>query len=407
MERKCFVVGCVLIWSVFFAVSCIWAADVRGVSDTKIKLGCLVALSGPAQYAGRPVAEGVKDYTAWINDLGGIHGRQIELIVEDNGILPTPTLAAAKKVIYRDEVFAIPFNLGSAGTSAILPLCAENEVVLLPHGANIRFATGKNKWVFVASTIQYSTGQRAVEYILEQNPKAKIGVIYQDDEFGLELLAGSRDAAKYMNTKLVHEAPYATGTLEFGPHMAAMRKAGVDFLLAWTYLPQAAAILKEKAKMGWDVPVLGDNTTPVPLLFKLVDKLADGYLAVSDIAPIGTDVPGTKLVKDVNRKFGDPAKTINDPVYADYLHMLGWMHMAAMVEGLRNAGRELTPEALIKGMESIKDLDMKGIAPNLSFGPKKRAGSYSSMILRADASNRKFVVVDPFKEPKTPINFPD
>ena len=186
-----------LAWALILGVmtSAAWAKEVRGVSDDEIRLACLVDLSGPGKYGGPPIADAFTDYVAWINDTGGIHGRKIKLIVEDNGILPNTTMNAAKKVILKDEVFAIGFNLGSAGSSAILPLCEENQVVLMPHGANKDFYHPGNEWVFVPHTVQYSMACRAVEYILGQDPKARIGVIYQDDGFGREGLEGARAAA--------------------------------------------------------------------------------------------------------------------------------------------------------------------------------------------------------------------
>ena len=170
-------------WSVVLAVVlCLsvgsaWAAAVRGVTDKEIKLACLVDLSGPGKYSGPPIADAFRDYVAWVNDTGGINGRKINLIVEDNGILPTTTMNAAKKVILKDEVLAIAFNLGSAGSSAILPLCEENQVVLMPHGANKEFYSPGNKWVFVPHTVQFSMASRTVKYSLGKNKEALIGMI--------------------------------------------------------------------------------------------------------------------------------------------------------------------------------------------------------------------------------------
>jgi branched-chain amino acid transport system substrate-binding protein len=391
-----------LVGSVFLAGTGVWGAEVRGVTDKTIKLACLIDLSGPGKYGGPPIGDAFKDYVAWVNDTGGIHGRTIDLIVEDNGILPTPTMTAARKVIFKDEVLAIGFNLGSAGTSAILPLCEENQVVLMPHGANKRFYSPGNKWVFVPHTVQFSMASRAVEYVLKKTPKARIGIIYQDDDFGLEGLDGARSAAAFMTAQLVKEAPYKVGTIDFAPQMMAMKEAKVDYLLLWTYLPQSAAIIKERAKMGWDVPLLSNNTTGVPPLFGLVGDLAEGYMLVTPYAPLHIDVPGMKTVREVNKKYGNPEKTLANPMYPDYLYLAAWGYISAMVEGLKKAGRDLNPDSLVKGLESIKNYDMGGICPNLTFGPKQHVSSFSSLILRADAKNKRFVIIDSITEPKTP-----
>jgi len=380
----------------------VWAGDVRGVTDTEIKLACLVDLSGPGKYGGPPIAEAFKDCVAWVNDTGGVHGRKINLVVEDNGILPNTTMQAAKKVLLKDEVFAIAFNLGSAGSSAILPLCEENQAVLMPHGANRQFFRPGNKWVFVPHTVQYSMACRAVEYVLGKSPNAKIGIIYQDDGFGREGLEGARAAAAFLKSDLKAEAPYKTGTIDFTPHMNAMKEAGVDHILLWTYLPQSAAVIKEKAKMGWDVTLISNNTTGVPPLFALVGEQAEGYLLVTPYAPAHTDAAGIRRVKELNRKYGDPDKTLNNPMYPDYLYLAGWGYIESMVEGLKKAGKDLTPDALVKGLESIRNYDMGGMCPNITFGPERHVSSFSSLVLKADGKSKRFEIVDGFKEPKTP-----
>jgi len=401
MKKRTVFLGFLLAGTLSLIVTSASVAEVRGVTDTEIKIACLVDLSGPGKYGGPPIADAFKDYVSWANDKGGIHGRKISLIVEDNGILPNTTMNAAKKVILKDGVFAIGFNLGSAGSSAILPLCEENQVVLMPHGANKEFYSPGNPWVFVPHTVQYDMAARGVEYVLEKNPKARIGMIYQDDAFGREGLEGARAAARFMRSRIDAEAPYKTGTIDFTPHMSAMKEAKVDWIVLWTYLPQSAAVIKEKVKMGWEVNLISNNTTGVPPLFALVGESADGYLLVTPYAPGHMDLPGVKRVKEITKKYGNYEKTIGNPMYPDYLYLAGWGYIEAMGEGLKKAGKNLTPDTFVKGLESVKDHDMGGLCPNITFGPKRHVSSFSSLILRADGKKKQFVIADSIKEPKS------
>jgi branched-chain amino acid transport system substrate-binding protein len=375
-----------------------WAKGVRGVTDTEVKIACLTDFSGPGKFAGPPISMGFQTFIRYINAQGSIHGRKIRLVVEDNGILPNTTIAATKKVILKDEVFAIGFNLGSAGTSAIIPLCEENKVVLMPHGANKKFYHPGNKWVFVPYSTQFNMGARAAEYVLEKDPKARIGIIYQDDAFGRDGLEGARTAAKFMKTKLVKEAPYKIGTVDMSPQMRMMKEANVDWILLWTYIPQTGAVLKIRAKMGWDVKLIGNNTTAYRLVFPLVKQLAEGYMCVTPYVP-WEDV--SDKVRGIIKKYSDYDKVATPPFPAP-MYLAAWSYAQAMVEGIKNAGRNLTPDSLIKGIESIKDMDTMGLCPKMSFGPKKHAGYFSSLVLRADAKNMRFVVESPIKVPKSP-----
>jgi branched-chain amino acid transport system substrate-binding protein len=381
-----------------FSMSSAWAAEVRGVTDTEVKIALLVDFSGPGKFAGPPISMGAKTYVDYVNAQGPIHGRKIKLIVEDNGIFPNTTLAAAKKVIFKDEIFAIGFNLGSSGSSAIIPLVEENKVVLMPHGANKRFYSPGNKWVFVPYSTQYNMASRAVDYILSQNRKARMGIIYQDDDFGRDGLNGARDAAKFHGTKLVKAAPYKMGTIDMSPQVRMMKEANVDYILCWTYIPQTASILKETKMMGWDVTLIGNNTTAYRLMFPIAKQLAEGYLAVTPFAP-WEDV--TPKVKDIIRKYSD-FPTVDKAPFPAPMFLASWVYFAAMIEGIKNAGRNLTPETLIKGIESIDQLKMDGMCPDMSFSPKRHVGYFSSRVLKADAKNMRFHEVAPIADPKAP-----
>ncbi|MCP4682116.1 MAG: ABC transporter substrate-binding protein, partial [Desulfobacterales bacterium] len=220
------------------------------------------------------------------------------------------------------------------------------------------------------------------------------------DGFGREGLEGATAAAASMKSKLVKTAPYKMGTMDFTPHMNALKEANVDHIVLWTYLPQSAAIIKQKVKMGWDVTLVSNNTTGVPPLFALAGENADGYLLVTPYAPGYMDLQGIKRVKAINKKYGNPEKTLDNPMYPDYLYLAGWGYIEALAEGLRKAGKNLTPKTLIKGLESVKDYDMGGMCPNITFGKDRHVSSFSSLILRADGKQKKFVIEDPLKEPK-------
>jgi branched-chain amino acid transport system substrate-binding protein len=380
------------------------AGEIRGVTDTEIKLGALSDFSGPGKVAGPPLKDSFTDYVAYINDTGGIHGRKIKLIVEDNGIFPNTTMKAARKLIFQDEIFALPYNLGSSGTAAIVPLIEENKVVLMPHGANKKFYDPGSKWVFVPHTVQFHMACRAVDYILGKNPKARIGVIYQDDAFGREGLEGARATAEFMGTKIVKEAPYKMGAIDMSPHMGSMKEAKVDYIVMWSYLPQIAAAIKQKVKMGWDVPIMGNNTNYHPALFALVGENADGFMLSVPCVPSHVDLPGVRKVIEITKKYGNYEETLGNPMYPHYMYMVDMVYAMAMVEGLKNAGRNLTPDTLVEGLEKIKDLDMGGMVPNLTFGPKRHVSSFSSGILIADGKKKRFEILDPIKAPKLPID---
>jgi branched-chain amino acid transport system substrate-binding protein len=241
-------------------------------------------------------------------------------------------------------------------------------------------------------------GARAVEYILSKNPKARMGMIYQDDDFGRDGLNGARAAAKFLNTKLVKEAPYKIGTVDMSPQTRMMKEANVDYILMWTYMPQTGAVMKEVKKLGWNVKMIGNNTNAYRLLFALVGDLVDNFLCVTPLAPWEDISPE---VKNIFKKYGVFEKVDKFP-YLSAMTLATFMYGGAMVEGIRKAGRNLTPETLVKGLESVKDLDIFGMAPKFTFTPKRHVAYFSSRVLRADAKQKRWVIEAPATPLKTP-----
>ena len=154
--------------------------------------------------------------------------------------------------------------------------------------------------------------------------------------------------------------------------------------------------------MGWDVPLISNNTTGVPPLFALVKEHAQGYMLVTPYAPGYMDLPGINRVKAITKKYGNYEKTLGNPMYPDYLYLAGWGYIEAMGEGLKRAGRNLTPDTLVKGLESIDNYDMGGMCPNITFGPNRHVSSFSSLVLKADAKKMRFVIEDRIREARTP-----
>ena len=177
------------------------AGKVRGVTDTEIKIGILTDMSSVAAFAGTAMGQAFKDYFAYINDTGGIHGRKIKIIVEDNGYFPKTTIPAAKKLIMKDKVFAIPFCLGSSSAWSIYPMIKKERVPFLPLGADYTFYNPVKKLVFLPWPTYYNQAAHGIDWVLENNPNARIGVIYQDDAFGRDTLHGATNAMKFYEKK--------------------------------------------------------------------------------------------------------------------------------------------------------------------------------------------------------------
>ena len=176
--------------------------DVPGVTDDRILVGMTNDLTGPLAFIGQQSSAGARLYLQHINEQGGVHGRRIELLVEDDGYQPARTVAAFRKLLDRDRVFCFVGNMGSSTTMATLPLVERERVpVVMPLNYNSRMSTPHKRYIFALDPNYPIQSWIMVKYIAEVEKKQgeaespRLAVIYQDDDYGRDGLQGLRAAA--------------------------------------------------------------------------------------------------------------------------------------------------------------------------------------------------------------------
>ena len=155
----------------------VWAED--GVTSSEIKIGTTTDLSGPIAFMGKGVTDGAKLYFQYINDQGGIYGRKINFLIEDDGYQPPRAVQGAKKLITRDKIFCMFLNLGSAQVNAMYPLMeADGIPIVAPATQNQDMGVPPRKYLFLADTHYTAQGKLALEYIVETMgvKKPKVGL---------------------------------------------------------------------------------------------------------------------------------------------------------------------------------------------------------------------------------------
>jgi branched-chain amino acid transport system substrate-binding protein len=362
-----------------------------GVTDTEIKIGGVVDLSGPIAFMGKGVSRGAATYFKYINDQGGVHGRKINYLVEDDGYSPPKAVAAAKKLIDRDEVFCIFGVLGSAQSLAMYPLLEKARVPLVqPATQNSHIADPPKKYLFLADPNYVTQAKLGIEYALNElkMKSPKVGMIYQDDEPGHDYRDGVKVACNHYKLDLVADVPYKRGTVDFSSHVAKLKEAGADVVMMWTLVREPAGILKEGAKVEYK-PVW---ITATPSTDNMVLELA-GDAVFSGKGFYGTMIlyefrpdypPAAEMLKIWPKYNGDQKTTFYD--------WYGWGSGKIMVEGLKRAGANPTREGLIKAFETFVDFQTDVFGP-ITWTPSKRYG------------NQQCIIVAPKKNPQGPATW--
>ena len=324
-------------------------------TDTEIVLGSHLDLSGPTA-AGMPMLRNAMQMRIdEANEAGGVHGRKLRLVVEDNALQPQQAVRAVQKFINQDKVFAIVNAFGSGPNAAVVKAATDAGVVYYaPWGASseIRRISGNSPLLLTTVQNYDSTTATGVSWALKNWGSKKVGFIFQEGALGELVRRGLKTALDAYGLQLAAEAGYKPGDIDFSSQVARMKAAGVDLIVAATVVRETVAVGAEVKKLGWnDVKVLttlAGRSTIVAVLGKGAVEGMYGIggwkLNYADSAP-----PEAKKVMDAyKKKFNvDPDENaLNAYSYTDWF-----------VKGLQAAGRNLTADGFVKAIGTVSQED--------------------------------------------------
>ncbi|MBL8344932.1 MAG: ABC transporter substrate-binding protein, partial [Rubrivivax sp.] len=230
------------------------AARAGGVTDAEIVIGSHLDLSGPTA-AGMPMLRNAMQLRIdEANAAGGVHGRKLRLVVEDNGSQPQQAVRAVSKLIKSDDVFALLNGFGSGPNAATVKAAADAGVVVFaPWGASaiIQKVGGQSPLVFTTVQNYDSTTATGLAWAIKAWNAKKVGVIYQEGPFGDLVRAGMNQALKPSGLTVAAEAAYKVGDIDFSSQVARMKAADVDLILAGTVVRETIGVMAEVKKLGW------------------------------------------------------------------------------------------------------------------------------------------------------------
>ena len=348
-----------------------------GVSDNQVLVGAILDQTGRMAFLGKEIHYGANLYFRYINEKGGVYGRKIELLLEDDMGQAPRTLAALKKLVERDKIFCMFTTVGQASTDAVVPYLEEKKIPLVcPFSQNSGLAHPPKRYIFQATVNTEIQGRLIIDFIANQlkKSKAKIGTLVQADLYGQDLMKGLTRQAKKYGIQFVAVEKFKPGAVDFSPQLQRLRSAGVEILVMVGVVREPAAVLKEVKNMGWPVQVIGPSATSSSSVLKLAGEASEGFISMSITDLLTSDRPGVKLYKELIHK-DDPKHRMG------FFSQAGFESAMVFVEGLRLAGKDLSRENLVKGLEKMKDFNAMG--ESLTFGPNDREGGTSAFFLKA------------------------
>jgi branched-chain amino acid transport system substrate-binding protein len=351
------------------------AAEQQGVTKTEIVVGTIQDLSGPLAGYGKQARNGMQLRIDELNEQGGVHGRQIKLLVEDSGYDPKKAVLAAQKLVNQDKIFIMAGHLGTAQNNAAMPIQFEKKVVnFMPLTAAREMYEAPNELKYALLSSYYDQMRVTLPKMVADKNVKKICIIYQDDEFGLEVLRGSEAGLKTVNMELTEKTSFKRGATDFSSQVAKMKASGCELVVLGTIIRETIGTVAEARKNGFNPVFFASVAAYTDLIHKLGGKAMDGIYATMVVQNPYTDEASQPIRFWANKyktKFNeDPA------VFSAY----GYTMIDIMIQAAQKAGPQLTTESFVKAMNGLTvPSDFFG-TPKLTFTATKRLGSELSRL---------------------------
>jgi branched-chain amino acid transport system substrate-binding protein len=365
-----------LLATALLAATALAQKDTRGVTATEIVLGMHTDLSGPAATYGVSSSNAVKMRFDEVNDKGGLHGRKIKLIVEDTQYQVPRAVQAGTKLINRDRIFAMVAPLGTPMNNALFKDQFEAGVPnLFPLSAARSMYEPFHKLKFYGAASYVDQMKAGINYFVTKKGKKALCAMYQDTDFGKEVLDGVHLQAEKLKVKLVETVTHKPTDQDFTAQITKLKGAGCDLVALGTIVRDSIVPYATARKIGWtDVDFLGAASS-----YDLVVAAAQGGVTEGFYAMGLTDMPYRDTLSPPAQAWFDRYKDrykIEPNIGAVY----GQVAADLTVTALEKAGKDLTTDSFIKAMESIKGYKDIFNGPEVSFGPDKHQGANSSFL---------------------------
>ncbi|KIU44568.1 MULTISPECIES: ABC transporter substrate-binding protein [Bradyrhizobium] len=378
--------------SLLLTTACLVAGPARaadpGITDTEILIGDVEPLTGPPALLGVAASLGHRIAIAEANAAGGINGRKIKYVLEDDGYVTARTIQGVKKVIDVDKVFAMIGISGSGQSIAVMPVLEKSGIPTVIDVAPVKHLwEPPRKNVFVVGQSYEEGIVHLVNFLADKNPGKKWGLITQDDDYGIAVRDGFDSVVKAKKLNVVYSGNYKKGQQDFSSDMLQLKESGAEVFLAGGIIAENIAMMKEIEKLGIK-PATGifwpGRVEPV---LKLMGPAGDGIYAVDYVEPFASPA---------GKAFLEKAKTLVSEAEFKGINrytMTGYAAAKVLIAAIERCGKQPTWACTISELEKTRNVETGVMAP-ISFGPGVRFSNQKLQIMQADTATLSFKPVD-------------
>jgi len=360
-----------------------------GVTDKEIVIGTSTDLSGVTVEWGVNNTNAIRMAFEEQNAKGGINGRTIKYIVEDSQYQVPRHVQAVNKLLNRDNVFLMLANGGTPMNNATMPTQIEKNV---PNAFPLTSARSMyeplHKLKFGLASSYYDQIRAGLKYFVDNKGKKNVCAASQDTDFGRDVMDGVRDQLKASQGKatLVAETLHKPTDTDFSAAVAKLRDAKCDLIVLGTIVRDTLQFVSAARKVGWDVDMLGQAAIYDSAVAEVAGGVTEGVYTMTPVLFVAADDPRPEVkafADNFKKKYGHAP---------NFAAQIGYTAAQVTIAGLANAGKDLTVDSFVNGLETMTPYkDIFG-SPAMSFSKQKHQGSNESFL--AQVRKGKWVAVD-------------
>ncbi|MDY6968193.1 MAG: ABC transporter substrate-binding protein [Spirochaetota bacterium] len=374
----------------------VYAKKARGVSKDTIKIGVIIDLTGPTSNIGVVMVEAYKNYTRYINDEGGIYGRKLKIIIEDDRYSIPAGISAFKKLVFKDQTLAIlgPISIGE--TKVLFRHIAKNKIPTLPWAPDRSIMNPYKRYIFPTNGFYDNEWGVIYDHIINtlKPKKLKLAMATVDVESGKVVIDSAKDWAKFYGQKL-HLETLPISAIDVTSQILGMKRARVTHVLAHHVAPGIATVLKDMKKFGFNLPLFGLSASCTEDILRIAGDASKNYVGASPYSSWYEESPGMAKLRKISMKYNPDA----EKAYRIKSYSMGWVVAEILLEGLRRAGKNVNGEKLVTALETIKDFDTKGICGLITYTPQMHYGLKFNKLFRADPKSNRLIPITKWKLP--------
>ncbi|SKC48092.1 ABC transporter substrate-binding protein [Maledivibacter halophilus] len=369
----------ILIASIFLSACGESVETAQGVTEKTVKVGNSIATSGPLAPVGVPFKAGIEAYFKMINEAGGVNGRIVEYVHQDDEFNPEKGKAALDRMINDEKVFAIVGHFGTPIVGATLNDIKEAGIpaIYFATGTGILYnenATGNDRVIYPVQPVYPMEGRIIAAWAKGEFKASKIGVIYTNDDAGKDLLAGIKKESESIGGIAIVEQQVPPGAENVSAAVTKLKDEDVDVVAIAAIQGTFPQIAKELAKQGMDKPAI---TTYVNCDERMTEAVKDDVTGKFEIYGNSWVDMNKPAIEDYRKWIQE---TSNEDLSSNAYAMTGWIAAHFFTEGLKRVEENLTWESYMDALESAPIQNPFGGAIDYSNG--KRLGTQEMSLFR-------------------------